>query len=130
MRSASDSGPGGERGLGGERGSATAEFAVVLPAVLLLAVLLVTVARAALLPVALADAAADAARLAGRGEAGAAVARAASAAPGATMSTAKEGALLCVEVRAPVVVAGLGRIGESSGRGCALDDSEATGDTP
>lgn len=103
---------------------------MVLPAVLVLAVLLVTVARAALLPVALADAAADAARLAGRGESGAASARAAMAAPGATMSTTREGALLCVEVRAPVTVAGLGRVGESSARGCALDDTAAAGDTP
>ncbi|MCS5496165.1 pilus assembly protein [Cnuibacter physcomitrellae] len=124
MRSARDD------GLRSDRGSATAEFAVVLPAVLVLAVLLVTVARAALLPVALADAAADAARLAARGEAGAATARAVAAAPGATMSTERDGGLLCVEVRAPVIVAGLGRVGESSARGCALDDSGAEGGAP
>ena len=98
---------------------------MVLPAVLAVAVLLVTVARAAFLPVALADAAADAARLEWRGESAAAAARAAGAAPGAGLSISRDGTLVCVTVSAPITVAGFGSLGHSDGRGCALDDTTA-----
>ena len=56
------------RGLGGDRGSVVAEFAVALPAVIVVVLFSVAALTASAQQVRLQDAAADAARLAARGE--------------------------------------------------------------
>lgn len=88
------------RGLGGERGSVVAEFAIALPAVALVLLLGVGALAAGAEQVRLQDAAADAARLVARGET---EARArdvvADASPGATLSIQRRDGLVCVEVR-------------------------------
>lgn len=82
-----------------ERGSAAAEFAVTMPAVLLVLAMTVGALGAAAHQVRLADAAADAARALGRGEsAAAAEALAARVAPGSELSTSTDGVLVCAEV--------------------------------
>lgn len=82
-----------------ERGSVAAEFAVVLPAVIVVLALCVGSVAATAQYTRLVDAAADAARSAGRGDAdiGAAVAR---VDPAATVATGAEGVLVCVNVNA------------------------------
>lgn len=81
-----------------DRGSVTAEFAVVLPAVVLVLVLGAAVLGACGRQVRLQDAAADAARLVARGEAdGRAVGAVADAVPGATTSIDRRGDLVCVQ---------------------------------
>jgi hypothetical protein len=98
----------------------TAEFAVVLPAVLVCLGLCVGAIQAAVLQVRLTDAAAVAARALGRGDdAGGVVSRS-----GAAIETERTGGLLCVRLTAASPVAGLGLLGMSaSARACALDDS-------
>lgn len=86
----------------GDRGSVTAEFAVALPAVVLVLALGVSALSAAGRQVRLQDAAADAARLVGRGEdparAGSAVA---AAVTGAAADVEFRGELVCVHASAP-----------------------------
>lgn len=86
----------------GDRGSVTAEFAVALPAVMLVLVLGVSALSAAGRQVRLQDAAADAARLVGRGEdparAGSSVA---AAVTGAAADIEFRGELVCVHASAP-----------------------------
>lgn len=100
--------PGTTRRRAGEGGSAAAEFAVALPAVaLVLAVCLDAVGLAAL-GVRLHDAAADAARSLGRGEALAVVeARADDGVPGALIDAWSEGETVCVTLASTARVAGL-----------------------
>ncbi|WP_083710062.1 TadE family type IV pilus minor pilin [Leifsonia sp. ALI-44-B] len=82
-----------------ERGSAAAEFAVTMPAVLLVLAMTVGALGAAAHQVRLADAAADAARALGRGESAAAAgALAARVAPGSQLATSTDGELVCAEV--------------------------------
>jgi Flp pilus assembly protein TadG len=101
----------------------TAEFAIVLPAVVALLALGVGVAQVGAVPVRLADAAADAARMIGRGDAaGDAAARVAAAQDGAVMEVSRSGSLVCVTVRASASSGGLGSLFAFEGRGCALDD--------
>ncbi|QNE37612.1 hypothetical protein F1C12_08520 [Leifsonia shinshuensis] len=102
----------------GERGSVTAEFAAVLPAVLLCLALCVGAIQAAAQQARLLDHAAAAARLLGRGD----------AAPrppeGAARQVGSAGGLLCVTVTAPSAAGGLGALGLTvSARSCALDDA-------
>lgn len=83
--------------LRSERGSAAAEFAVALPAVLLALMLGIGALGGAARQVALQDAAADAARLLGRGEsASTAAAAVTSAVTGARTTTVTRGDLVCV----------------------------------
>lgn len=85
----------------GERGSATAEFAVALPAVAVVLVLGAGALTAGGAAVRLQDAAADAARLVSRGESHARAAAAVDAAvAGATMHVELRGDLVCVEASA------------------------------
>jgi Flp pilus assembly protein TadG len=103
-----------------DRGSVAAELALALPAVVLVMLLGVGALGAASRQVSLQDAAADAARLLGRGEDGAAAGAVVTAAvPGASMSSSARGDLVCVE--ASVVV----RVGvvhlPLSAASCALD---------
>jgi Flp pilus assembly protein TadG len=80
----------------GERGSVTAEFAVALPAIALVLALSLASVQVAAVQVRLADAAADAARSLGRGEAvEEAAAIAARNAPGARLSTGSDDRFAC-----------------------------------
>jgi hypothetical protein len=94
-----------------ERGSVAAELALALPAVVLTLLLGAGVLGAASRQVALQDAAADAARLLGRGEdAGRASGVVAGAVPGASMSSVASGDLICVTARADVAVGSVIRL--------------------
>jgi Flp pilus assembly protein TadG len=89
----------------GDRGSVSAEFAVALPAILLLLVLCVGALSSASRQVRLQDAVADAARLIARGDdQGRALALVSAAAAGAEASVAPSGDLVCVHASAPVGV--------------------------
>lgn len=88
-----------------ERGSVTAEFAVVLPAVVLLIALAAATLSAAGRQVALEQAAGQAARLAARGESAARVREVArQLAPVASLSVSRDGELVCITVSAPAAV--------------------------
>jgi hypothetical protein len=98
-----------------------------MPAVLLVLVAAVAGVAVAALQVRAEDAAADAARILGRGEAGGAVAaHLAEQLPGASWSSSTRDGMVCVRVR--VTGAGpaamFGAIGASS---CALDDRQGDG---
>ena len=105
---------------GGEEGSAAAELALALPAVVLTILLGVGALGAASTQVALQDAASDAARLLARGEPDArARAAVVASAPGARLTAHRQDGLVCAttsaEARAgPVTVA-------LQARACALD---------
>ena len=88
------------RGLGhDDHGSAVAEFAVALPAVLLVLGMLLGGLQLGALQVRLQDAAADAARSLGRGDpAPALAARLVRQVPGATWSSSRSGALVCAHL--------------------------------
>jgi hypothetical protein len=86
------------RGLGEDRGSVVAEFAIALPAVALVVLLAAGALGACARQVRIQDAAADAARLAARGEPGAAPAVIATAVPGASGTFEQRGDLVCVTV--------------------------------
>ncbi|UYO97883.1 pilus assembly protein [Microbacterium sp. M28] len=88
-----------------DEGSVAAELAVALPAVLVVLLLGVSALGAAARQVTLQDAAADAARLLGRGEsAAAASAVVARAVDGASVSTGMQADLACVTVHSDVRV--------------------------
>lgn len=90
------------RGDPADRGSVTAEFAVALPAVLLLLAVLLGGIRLGGLQLLAQDAAADAARALGRGEGDAAVrSRLAGVLPGASLAVDRGGDLVCVHVGVP-----------------------------
>lgn len=113
--------PVSDRTREGERGSVAAELALTLPAVLLVLVLGVGALGAAARQVSLQDAAADAARLLGRGEdSGAASAVVSRAVPGATMSSSATGDLVCVTARSEVALGALLRV-PLEASSCALD---------
>ncbi len=106
-----------------DRGSVTAEFAVTLPAVLLVLALAVSGIQAGAQQVRLQDAAADAARTLARGDtAGSTAAIARARVPGSSLSSSTRGDLLCAtlsaRLRGPAGIAGL----ETSATGCALTD--------
>ncbi|MFB2586890.1 TadE family type IV pilus minor pilin [Herbiconiux liukaitaii] len=106
----------------------SAEFAMVLPALALVLGVGVVAAQGGVVQVRLADAAADAARMIGRGEAGGAEARVATAHPGASMSVDREGPLVCVTASAsPSLGGGLAVAIELSATGCAVDDTTVGG---
>jgi len=95
-----------------ERGSAVAEFAVALPAVLLVLCMVLGGIQLGALQVRVQDAAADAARSLGRGDTSAALAaRLARQVPGARWSSTRSGALICAHLEAsaggPAAVFGL-----------------------
>ena len=90
------------RRLGDERGAVVAEFAVALPALLLVLLLAAGVLAAGARGVRLQDAAADAARLAARGESADRVhSVVAGAAAGASARIEQRGDLVCVIASAP-----------------------------
>jgi Flp pilus assembly protein TadG len=88
-----------------DRGSVTAEFAVALPAVVLLLALCLTGMQAVGQQLRLADATAHAARSLARGEsADVAAARAAREVPGASITQSTDGDLTCVTGSAPAAL--------------------------
>lgn len=89
-------------GTSGEGGSVTAEFAAVIPAVILILAFGLTSLQLAGQQVRLQDAAADAARILGRGDSPAlATSVARRAAAGARITTSHPSGLVCATVRAP-----------------------------
>ena len=85
-----------------ERGSITAEFAAVLPAVILVLAGCLSCVQVAGQQLRLQDAAADAARVVARGEGqAAAAALAARLVPEASLSQSSDGDLVCVRLAAP-----------------------------
>jgi TadE-like protein len=106
-----------------ENGSAVAEFAVALPAVLLVLAMVLGGIQLGVLQVRVQDAAADAARSLGRGDPSAALAaRLARQVPGARWSSSRSGALVCAHLVAsaggPAAVLGL----TVSATSCAQDE--------
>jgi len=89
-----------KRVLGDDRGSVVAEFAVALPAVALVLLLGAGALGATARQVQLQDAAADAARLASRGEEHRVQQVVASAVAGATAEVSHQGDLVCVRAAA------------------------------
>ncbi|WP_156760488.1 TadE family type IV pilus minor pilin [Microbacterium karelineae] len=90
-----------------DRGSASAEFAVALPALIVAIALGIGALAAASAQVRLQDAAADAARLVARGEPDRAGSVVGSAVPGAASSIGGQGDLVCVTASAEVRLATL-----------------------
>lgn len=108
------------RADGGAAGAAAAEFAVAMPAVLLVLVAALAGIGAAGLQVRAADAAGDAARILGRGEGGGDVgARLATQLPGAAWSSSELEGMVCVRVS---VVGGgpAAMLGAVAATSCAL----------
>lgn len=104
-----------------EGGSVAAELAVALPAVVLTLALGVGALGAAARQVALQDAAADAARVLGRGESDDAAARIVrEAVPGAGLSASRGDDLVCVMTKVDAEIGGLIRLSLRA-RSCALD---------
>lgn len=104
-------------GRGGERGSVAAEFAVVLPAVVLVILLAVGMLSAIGTQVRLEQAVAQAARLAGRDEpAGRVTGAATRLVPGASVAVSESGDLVCVRA----TVASALPFATLSARSCAL----------
>ncbi|MGO2111029.1 MAG: TadE family type IV pilus minor pilin [Pseudoclavibacter sp.] len=106
----------------GERGSAAAEFAASLPAVVLALAVCLGALQIGALQVRLQDAAADAARIVARGDSVAvAEQRAGGAVPGAALTFGGDGDgdLVCATLASEVPVAGLFSIPVSA-RSCAL----------
>jgi Flp pilus assembly protein TadG len=104
-----------------ERGSVVAEFAVALPAVLLVLATAIGGVQLSSLQLRVQDAAADAARAIARGESGGTVAsRLARQVPGANLRRTSSGDLLCVQVSASAS-GPIGRLGlRVAARSCAL----------
>lgn len=101
-----------------ERGAATAEVAVALPVVALVLVACLGGLIAGAEVVRLQSAAADAARLLGRGES-TVLPRVQQAVPGATVAVSRRDGLVCVEARSAPRVLGVPI--EVSASSCALD---------
>jgi Flp pilus assembly protein TadG len=112
---------------GTERGSITAEFAVVLPAVLLVLILCVGAASISVQRVEAQSAASAAARILARGDdAGAAAGAVRRLAPGARMMTARDGDFVCVSVTSTARFVAVRAAGvRLTGRACALSGDEA-----
>ena len=105
-----------------DRGAVTAEFAAVLPAVLLVLAFALGGLRLGVEQLRLQVATFDAARLAGRGDDGV-TAAVVQVNPDARLQIRRDDALVCVDTIAPArlgVLAGL----TLSASACALDDSE------
>ena len=104
-----------------ERGSVTAEFAVALPAVVLVLGLALAAMQLVGEQLRLQSAVADVVRVLGRGE-GATLADLQQAAPGATLTTTHPGDLVCARARAPAALGILSGI-QLTASACALDDA-------
>ena len=102
----------------------TAEFAMVLPAVMLVLAFAAGAVQIGAAQVRLTDAAADAARLVGRGESESrAASRVQDAVGGAALAVSRDGLLVCVTARASVTLGPLAGAIDLDARGCAYDDT-------
>ncbi|KQO46546.1 hypothetical protein ASG28_02125 [Frigoribacterium sp. Leaf415] len=106
------------RRVDGERGSATVEFAMTMPAVILVVAFVVASLGVTSQSVRLADAAAVVARQTARGDRGSVGATLARLAPGAAMSESVGADLVCVDLRREVRVGPVGEVTLTS-RSCA-----------
>lgn len=107
------------RGATVDAGSVTAEFAVVLPAVLAVVALAVGAVGASAQSVRLADAAAVTARQTARGDAESVPGTLAALAPGAVSSSSIEGAVVCLTLARPVSLGPVSGIVTLRARSCA-----------
>lgn len=108
------------RATSGECGSVAAELALALPAVLVTLLLGAGALTVSARQVALQDAAADAARLLGRGEDESAAQRVVSAAvPGAGVTRSDHGDLVCVRAQAALPLGSITRV-DMAATSCAL----------
>lgn len=111
----------GRISLAAEHGTITAEFAVVVPAVVLVLAMGLSALQVGVLQLRAADAAADGARSLGRGDdAGTAAARVARVLPGASLSSSSDGDLVCVQVDA-AAGSGIAALVPVSASACAMD---------
>lgn len=106
-----------------DRGSVTAEFAAVIPAVLLILACCLGAIQVIGQQVRMTDAAADGARLLGRGESlGAAGSRVAQSVDGVELATDHNGDFVCLRLSAPASFGPAALVGVTiTARGCALD---------
>lgn len=104
--------------LRGERGSVTAEFAVVVPAVLVVLGLSIGAVVLAAHRLTLSSAAVELARLEARGDVAAAGARLAALGDGVEVARSRDGPLLCIALAARRGAGALGLI-HLGARGCA-----------
>lgn len=102
-----------------DRGSVTAEFAVALPAVLIVIGAVVAMLFAGSQRIVLQDAVADAARLEARGESARTVAAVTSSVPSARVSVDAGSEVVCVSATAPLKIAGV-TVVQMTAKSCAL----------
>jgi Flp pilus assembly protein TadG len=104
-----------------DSGTVTAEFAAVVPAVILILVMCLGTVHLAGRRLILQDAASDTARILARGESSAATERARQLVPGVTVGSQNHDGMVCAILSAPVAVAG-GMLGEVTltASSCAL----------
>ncbi|GAA4166080.1 hypothetical protein GCM10022286_30140 [Gryllotalpicola daejeonensis] len=129
MRSRSEAEAAGYALHDGERGTVTAEFAVVLPSVMLVLALCLGAVNVIGQQVALGSLAASGARMLARGDdPGAVRAQVVSAAPGAALAQSTDGAFVCVALTRPARFGpvGLGSFAPSA-RDCALASTPGPG---
>ncbi|WP_245636041.1 TadE family type IV pilus minor pilin [Herbiconiux solani] len=101
-----------------------AEFAMVLPAVMLVLAFAAGAVQVGAAQVRLTDAAADAARLVGRGESESrAASRLQDAVGGAALAVSRDGLLVCVTATASVTLGPMAGAIDLGARGCAYDDT-------
>ena len=111
------------RSRSADDGSVTAEFATVVPAVLLVLGISLAGMQAAGAQLRLQDAVADAARSLGRGDSTAtAAALVARAVPGSRLAVSVRGDLVCAEASAPAATGGVLRGLTVRASGCALGE--------
>lgn len=104
-----------------EDGSVTAEFAIIVPAVLLVLALCVGALQTASLQIRVTDAAADAARTLARGDSSStAQSRVASLVAGASLTSAHSGEFVCATVSVRGSFGPLAAV-TVTGRSCAMD---------
>ncbi|MFC6354679.1 TadE family type IV pilus minor pilin [Luethyella okanaganae] len=115
-------GDGHESGCHRDRGSVTAEFAAVVPAVMIVLALCLGSVQIVGQQVRLVDTAADAARALARGDGpGRVAALVLRAVPGAMLDQVRDGEFVCARLSAPVAFAPLAAAGLTvSGSSCAL----------
>ena len=115
-----------DAGAGADAGSVTAEFAAVIPAVLLVLAFCLGAVSVACQQVRLTDAAADSARSIARGDGeSAARSRVSESVGSASVAQQSSGDYICVRVTQPAAVGPAGLLGMTvSGRGCALGEAQ------
>ncbi|MGO1545681.1 MAG: TadE family type IV pilus minor pilin [Gulosibacter sp.] len=108
--------------LRGERGSVAAEFAVAMPAVVLVLTMCIGAVVSGSAYVRVQDAAGEAARLSARGDA--AESALSIAGSGAEITTWDSGEFRCATVTAPLQILGMTLSVQAEGTSCALRDTD------